>query len=80
MGLYELWSGMCSKKHIGELDFEVRTRDFGQFKGQYLFSLDNYHPYNDKIDCGQSELPEEHKSHNFIYWKMVNLYCIQTIE
>jgi hypothetical protein len=54
------------KKHIGELDFEVRTRHFGTLKGQYLFSLDNYHPENDIVDCGTSELPEEHKSHNCI--------------
>jgi hypothetical protein len=55
-----------SKKHISELHFEVRTRNFGSLTGEYVFSLDNYHPYNDKIDCGTSELPEEHKSHNCI--------------
>ena len=55
-----------NKQHIGELHFEVRTRNYSSLKGEYLFSLDNYHPYNDKIDCGTSELPEEHKSHNCI--------------
>ena len=54
------------KKHIAELDFELRTRHFVTIKGQYVFSLDNYHPENDIVDCGTSELPEEHKSHNCI--------------
>jgi hypothetical protein len=54
------------KQHISTMDFEVRTRNFGTMKGQYCFTLDNFHADPDTIDTNVSEIPDEHKSHNCI--------------
>lgn len=54
------------KQHISTMDFEVRTKNHGNLKGEYLFTLDNYHPDPDITDTNVSEIPEEHKSHNCI--------------
>ncbi len=54
------------KQHISTMDFEIYTRNFGCIKGQYLFTLDNYHADQDSIDTNVSETPQEHKSHNCI--------------
>jgi hypothetical protein len=54
------------KQFISTMDFEVRTRNYGNLKGRYLFTLDNYHANPDLIDSNVSELPDEHKSHNCI--------------
>ena len=35
-------------------------------RGEYLFTLDNYHANIDVIDNNVSEVPAEHKSHNCI--------------
>ena len=48
------------------MDCEVYTRDHGFIKGQYLFTLDNYHANPDVVDNNVSEVPQEHKSHNCI--------------
>ena len=54
------------KQFIGSMDFEVRTRNYGTMKGEYLFTLDNYHPDTDSTNTNVSEDPQEHKSHNCI--------------
>lgn len=54
------------KQFIASMDFELRTRNFGSIHGQYLFTLDNYHPDVDIIDTNVSEIPDEHKSHNCV--------------
>ena len=54
------------KQFIGSMDFELRTRNFGNIKGEYLFTLDNFHPDIDTTNCNVSEIPDEHKSHNCI--------------
>ena len=54
------------KQFIGSMDFEVRTRNFGSMKGEYCFTLDNYHPDCDTTNSNVSEVPDEHKSHNCI--------------
>ncbi len=54
------------KQHISTMDFEVYTRNYGVKKGQYLFTLDNFHADPDLIDTNVSEIPDEHKSHNCI--------------
>lgn len=54
------------KQHISTMDFEVFTRNYERLKGQYLFTLDNFHADVDIIDTNVSEIPEEHKSHNCI--------------
>ena len=55
-----------NKGFIASMDVEIRTRDHGLMKGQYLFTLDNYHANIDVIDNNVSEVPQEHKSHNCI--------------
>ena len=58
---------MCiNKGFIASMDVEIRTRDHGLMRGQYLFTLDNYHANIDVIDNNVSETPQEHKSHNCI--------------
>ena len=54
------------KQFIGSMDFEVRTRNYGTMKGEYLFTLDNYHSDTDITNTNISEDPQEHKSHNLI--------------
>jgi len=54
------------KQFIGSMDFEVRTRNYGTMKGEYLFTLDNYHSDTDITNTNVSEDPQEHKSHNCI--------------
>ena len=55
-----------SKGFVASMDCEVFTRDHGLMRGQYLFTLDNYHANIDVIDNNVSEVPQEHKSHNCI--------------
>ena len=54
------------KDFISPMDAEILTRDHGVMKGQYMFTIDNYHENPDIIDTGVSETPQEHKSHNCI--------------
>ncbi len=54
------------KKFIGSMDFECYTRDFGNVKGTYVCTIDNYHHDPDYVDWATSENPAEHKSHNLI--------------
>jgi hypothetical protein len=54
------------KQFVSTMEFEVFTRDHGFMKGQYLFTLDNFHADVDIIDTNVSEKPDEHKSHNCI--------------
>jgi hypothetical protein len=61
------YSVVCIRKQfISPMDFEVFSRNYGIIKGQYLFTLDNYHENPDFIDTNVSELTDEHKSHNCI--------------
>ena len=55
-----------NKGFISSMDAEIRTRDHGLIKGQYIFTLDNYHADINVIDNNVSEVPQEHKSHNCI--------------
>jgi hypothetical protein len=55
-----------NKGFISSMDAEVFSRDHGFIKGQYLFTLDNYHANPDVVDNNVSEVPQEHKSHNCI--------------
>lgn len=54
------------KQHISTMDFTVFTRTQDTIRGQYLFTLDNFHADPDLIDANVSEIPQEHKSHNCI--------------
>jgi len=55
-----------NKGFISSMDAEVFSRDHGFIKGQYLFTLDNYHANPDVVDNNVSEVPQEHKSHNCV--------------
>ena len=55
-----------NKGFISSMDAEIFSRDHGFIKGQYLFTLDNYHANPDTVDNNVSEVPQEHKSHNCI--------------
>ena len=55
-----------NKGFVSSMDAEIFTRDHGLMRGQYLFTLDNYHANIDVIDNNVSETPAEHKSHNCI--------------
>ena len=74
MNIYNLqfWNCMdygvtaMNKSFITSMDAEVRTRNHGVMRGQYLFTLDNYHANQDVVDTNVSEVPAEHKSHNCI--------------
>ena len=55
-----------NKGFISSMDAEIFSRDHGFIKGQYLFTLDNYHANPDVVDNNVSEVPQEHKSHNCI--------------
>jgi len=57
------------KQFIGSMDYEVRTRDFGNLTGTYIFTLDNYHVHADEVDYSTSEVPDEHKSFNCLELK-----------
>ena len=54
------------KQFIGSMDFVCQTRNYGAISGEYLFTLDNFHPDVDITNTNVSETPEEHKSHNCI--------------
>jgi hypothetical protein len=63
-----------------DYDVEIIPKDFLRYKKvtvrhrsgkttegcRYLFTIDNCHKDNDRIDLGYSEYPQEHKSHNCI--------------
>ena len=57
---------VIQKQFISSMDFELRTRNFGSMRGEYLFTLDNFHGDINTIDTNVSEVPDEHKSHNCI--------------
>ena len=54
------------KQFVGSMTFEARLRCGDNMRAEYLFTLDNYHPDNDVVDCSTSELPSEHKSMNIL--------------
>ena len=44
----------------------ARTRTFGDFRGSYLFTVDSYHGDRNQPDISFAEVPDEHKSFNFL--------------
>ena len=48
------------------MEMEVHVRSGKRLKGQYLFTIDNYHSHRNEPDFYFSEFPDEHKSHNII--------------
>lgn len=68
----QFWNSMgygvrlLHKAYIANMNVEILTKRHGVQKGQYLFTIDNYHPDSDYTDMNVSEVPDEHKSHNVI--------------
>lgn len=54
------------KQFVGSMMFEARLRSGGTMNAEYLFTLDNFHSDQDKVDCSTSEQPSEHKSMNIL--------------
>ena len=54
------------KQFIGSMDYEIYSRDYGNVRGKYVVTLDNYHDDIDRVDYSTAETPAEHKSHNLI--------------
>ena len=54
------------KQFVASMDWQVRTRHFGNLMGTYICTLDNYHADIDVIDYSTSEIPQEHKSFNLL--------------
>jgi hypothetical protein len=68
----QFWNGfdtgltVIEKNLIYNMEFEVMTRSAGTMKGEYLFTIDNYHPHRNEPDFYFAEFPDEHKSHNIV--------------
>jgi hypothetical protein len=68
----QFWNGfdtgltVVEKNLIYNMDFEVLTRSSGVMHGEYLFTIDNYHPHRNEPDFYFAEVPDEHKSHNIV--------------
>lgn len=68
----QFWNGfdtgliVIEKNLIYNMSFEVLTRGSGVMKGEYLFTIDNYHPHRNEPDFYFAETPDEHKSHNIV--------------
>lgn len=68
----QFWNGfdngltVVEKNLIYNMEMEVHVRSGKKLKGQYLFTVDNYHPHRNEPDFYFSEVPDEHKSHNII--------------
>ena len=57
------------KQFTASMDWQIKTRHFGNMNGYYVCTLDNYHANPDVIDYSTSESPSEHKSFNLINLK-----------
>jgi hypothetical protein len=68
----QFWNGfdtgltVIEKNLIYNMEFQVMTRSAGVMKGEYLFTIDNYHPHRNEPDFYFAETPDEHKSHNIV--------------
>lgn len=68
----QFWNGfdtgltVIEKNLIYNMEFQVMTRSAGVMRGEYLFTIDNYHPHRNEPDFYFAETPDEHKSHNIV--------------
>ena len=68
----QFWNAMdygitcIEKQYISSMDYEIFTRSHKVIKGEYCFTLDNYHYNMNNPDYSTSETPAEHKSFNVI--------------
>ena len=49
---------VIQKQFVAPMEWECRTRHFGNQKGQYICTLDNYHGDSDQVDTATSEMPD----------------------
>ena len=67
----ELWDSfsnniqLWSKRLLKNCDVEIMLKGGGRMKGEYMFTIDSCHGDVNMIDTGVSEVPSEHKQHNF---------------
>lgn len=67
---------VCVQKNlIYNMEWTVRLRSGGTMRGEYLFTLDNYHPHINEADCQFAEMPDEHKSHNVVILENGQIGC-----
>jgi hypothetical protein len=53
------------KMGVSSAVWEIRTKEHGNFTGDYMMTLDNFHP-SETPNTGVSETPDEHKSFNLV--------------
>ena len=46
-------------------DVEIMLKGGGRMKGEYMFTIDACHGDPNTVNTGVSEVPSEHKQHNF---------------
>jgi hypothetical protein len=67
----ELWDSFSSniqvwtKAMLKNCDVEIMLKGGGRMKGEYLFTVDACHGDPNTVNTGVSEVPSEHKQHNF---------------
>ena len=67
----ELWDSFSSniqvwtKSMLKNCDVEIMLKGGGRMKGEYLFTVDACHGDPNTVNTGVSEVPSEHKQHNF---------------
>ena len=71
LGTLELWDSFSSniqvwtKSMLKNCDVEIMLKGGGRMKGEYLFTIDACHGDPNTVNTGVSEVPSEHKQHNF---------------
>ena len=70
------------KQFVAPMEWETRTRHFGNQKGQYICTLDNYHGDFDQIQLTTPQVKcLMNISHlTLLNWKMGSLHSIQTTD
>ena len=67
----ELWDSfsnniqLWSKRLLKNCDVQIMLKGGERARGEYLFTIDSCHGDVNMIDAGVSEVPSEHKQHNF---------------
>ena len=71
LGTIELWDSFSSniqvwtKSLLKASDVEIMLKGGGRMKGEYMFTIDACHGDPNTVNTGVSEVPSEHKQHNF---------------
>tara|TARA_B100001778_G_scaffold29853_1_gene21627 strand:+ start:304 stop:981 length:678 start_codon:yes stop_codon:yes gene_type:complete len=71
LGTLELWDGFSnniqvwSKSLLKNCDIKIMLKGGKKMGGEYLFTIDSCHGDPNGVNTGTSEVPSEHKQHNF---------------